>query len=293
MLLHRSFWQYLLPQHLLSRLAGKVCSSEAPWLKRLLINSFIRHYPVNMDEAEQSDPNSYASFNAFFTRSLNAQARIMPEDHNCVISPVDGCISQVGCATDGRLIQAKGHDFSVDDLLADGSLGRTFRNAPFTTLYLAPADYHRVHMPIAGKLKQMIYVPGKLFSVNKTTAKNINNLFARNERVVFVFDTEIGEMALVMVGAIMVGSVVTEKEGQIAPGPFTRTVEQWTYSDPIEYSQGQELAHFQMGSTVILLFSKGSVDWQKNLQEDSVVRLYQPLADFTEEIITQDDVLGS
>ncbi|HLF66957.1 MAG TPA: archaetidylserine decarboxylase, partial [Gammaproteobacteria bacterium] len=194
--------QYILPQHLLSRLFGKLLQSKNVWVKNTLIKMFIAHFKVNMDEVCDPHPNDYACFNDFFIRTLKKDARPIASAPDAMASPVDGTIAQMGIAQQDQLIQAKNHNFSLTDLLGgDKVMAEDFLNGPYTTIYLGPRDYHRVHMPIDGTLKKMIFVPGKLFSVNRSTVDDVNNLFARNERVICLFETDAGPHALIMVGA--------------------------------------------------------------------------------------------
>lgn len=252
--------QRLLPHHLLSRLAGKVADCRWPPLKNLLIRSFVRLYGVDLSEAIFPDPAAYPTFNHFFARPLKEGARPLPEDREAVISPVDGRISQLGELLSGAwLVQAKGIDYSLEALLADRELARAFLGGSFATLYLSPRDYHRVHMPAAGRLKEMVHVPGRLFGVGDWTSENLPGLYTRNERVVLLFESERGPMALVMVGALVVGSIATVWHGVVTP-PSGRALRRWRYGDGPFFERGAELGHFRIGgSTVILLFGPGAV----------------------------------
>ncbi|MFZ9544684.1 MAG: archaetidylserine decarboxylase, partial [Hylemonella sp.] len=220
--------QYLLPKKALTVFAGWVAGGRWGWITTAIIRRFIRRYQVNMAEAAEPDAASYASFNEFFTRALKTEARpLAPARFVC---PVDGAISQFGAIAQDQIFQAKGHSYSTSALLAgQDSLAQAFQDGHFATLYLAPKDYHRVHMPCAGSLKRMIHVPGELFSVNPVTARGVPGLFARNERVVCLFDTDHGPMALVLVGATIVGSMATVWHGVVNP-PRTGTVREWTYA---------------------------------------------------------------
>lgn len=270
-------WQHLLPHHLLSRLVGSLAKCETPWLKDRFISWFIKRYQVDMSLAQEPDPKHYANFNAFFTRALQPGLRPIAAGENTIVSPADGCISQLGAITAGRIFQAKNHNFSVEELLASTSLAQPFQHGSFATVYLSPKDYHRVHMPFTGRLKQMIYVPGRLFSVNKQSADAIPGLFSRNERVVCLFDTAHGPMAVVLVGAMIVASIATRWAGVIAPSRSARFESYEHLAEPITLQKGEELGHFQLGSTAIVLFPS-TVTWQAGLAADSPLTLGQALA---------------
>ena len=241
--------QQLMPQHLLSRMMGQLANLRIKWIKNFFIDQFIRTYNVDLTQAEFTDPHSYSSFNHFFTRKLQPNARPITADAQAIISPVDGIVYQVGKINDGRIIQAKGMDFSVQELLGGNeTLANEFTAGDFTTIYLAPKDYHRIHMPITGTLREMIYIPGRLFSVNPVTTNNIPRLFVRNERVACVFETSIGKVAIVLVGALVVGSIHTVFAGQITPTKF-KSVQNWTYdANYLTLARAAELGHFQLGS---------------------------------------------
>ncbi|RMJ04060.1 Phosphatidylserine decarboxylase proenzyme [Marinobacter litoralis] len=256
--------QYVTPQLTLSRLAGRLADYDrTPALKNRVISWFIDRYGVNMSEAAESDPTAYDSFNAFFTRALKPGARTVDQTPDVFVSPVDGAISQLGQVTaDDRVFQAKGQSFSLTELLGgDEQRAEAFREGEFATIYLSPKDYHRIHMPVAGTLKEMVYVPGKLFSVNPVTAENVPNLFARNERVACIFDTEAGPMALVLVGAMIVGSVETTWAGVVAPKPSKVTEWQYSGDQAVRFEKGDEMGRFRLGSTVVLVMPKGAVNW--------------------------------
>ncbi|MBP6682502.1 MAG: phosphatidylserine decarboxylase, partial [Halioglobus sp.] len=248
------FLQHILPQHLLSRCTGALADLRHPlWLKNWLIHVFIRQFKVDMSEAADPDPRSYASFNAFFTRPLREDARSPAEAD--VICPADGAISQLGDIRGGRIFQAKGQSFSTWELLGgDSERAGLFADGRFATIYLAPRDYHRVHMPLAGRLTATSYIPGKLFSVNRVTAESVPRLFARNERLVCYFDTAAGPMAMILVGAMVVAGIETVWSGQVAP-PTSEPVLRDYVAVPrvIELAQGEEMGRFKLGSTVILL----------------------------------------
>jgi len=268
--------QYLTPQQVLSRLVGLLAEARAPWLKNRLIGWFVRRYQVDMREAQMEDPLAFDNFNAFFTRALKADARPLDETPGAILCPADGAVSQIGDIGHGRVFQAKGHSFSTHALLGgDSERAAPFLNGRFATIYLSPRDYHRVHMPISGTLREMIYVPGKLFSVNPLTASAVPDLFARNERVVCIFDTACGKMALVLVGAMIVASMETVWAGQVAP--LARGVRRFRYDGPIHLQAGTELGRFRLGSTVILLFGEQQMDWSGELGTGSSVRMGQRL----------------
>lgn len=262
--------QYWLPKHALTRLAGKLASAKAGSLTTAVIRWFIKQYNVNMDEALHSDPKHFATFNDFFVRELKPGLRPVVEDETTLVHPADACVSQFGPITDGQLIQAKGHQYSAQTLLGgDAKLAEEFRDGEFATLYLSPRDYHRVHMPCDGTLRQMIYVPGDLFSVNPLTAENVPNLFARNERVVCIFDTEFGPLAQILVGATIVGSIETVWAGTMTP-PRGNTVYRWDYpaegTNAIQLKKGQEMGRFKLGSTVINLFANQQIRFDHSMQ---------------------------
>jgi phosphatidylserine decarboxylase len=267
--------QYLVPQHLLSRLIGKLAASEVPWIKNPFINWFRQRYGVDMSEALDPEPAHYASFNAFFTRALRPGVRPIDIAPNAVVSPADGVISQLGAIEGDRIFQAKGQHYSARELLGgDAELATLFADGDFATIYLSPRDYHRVHMPVEGKLLRTIYVPGDLFSVNQTTAANVPRLFARNERLVCLFDTPFGPMASVMVGAMIVAGIDTVWSGQEAP---LRRQVRTAYFDrtpvAVALDKGAEMGRFKLGSTVVLLFAKGRMRWRDDLAADLPLRM--------------------
>nr|WP_266100283.1 archaetidylserine decarboxylase [Halomonas sp. Ps84H-12] len=242
-----------MPQHALSRLTGKFAQCDNPWVKDTLIKAFIKRFKVDMSQALEPDPTAYATFNDFFTRALKADARPLGEG---LLSPADGTLSQFGrLTTAGKLVQAKGHTFSVQTLLGgDKALADEFLNGSFATVYLSPSDYHRVHMPVTGTLREMIYVPGRLFSVNQATANYVPGLFARNERLVCIFDTEHGPMAMVLVGAMIVAAIETVWSGQVTP--LSGHPQRMRFGQPIVLEKGAEMGRFKLGSTVVLCFAK-------------------------------------
>lgn len=267
--------QEWLPQQQLTRLVGKIAASEKPWLKQLFIDRFIKAYGVNMEEALQSDPKAYRSFNEFFTRPLKPGARPLATAADAVLCPADGVISAIGNIDDDSLIQAKRKRYSATALLGgDAARAALFRDGTFATVYLSPKDYHRVHSPLLGTLREMIYVPGKLYSVNQTTADHIDNLFAINERVVCIFDTQHGPMAVVLVGAMIVAAVETVWAGRVAPG-FTAVTTQRYEQGEVVIAKGGELGRFLLGSTAIMLFGAGMVEWQMDLSNGPGVQMGQ------------------
>jgi phosphatidylserine decarboxylase len=268
--------QYLLPKQGLTALAGRIANAEAGATTTALIRRFIQRYGVNMDEAAESDPAAYPSFNAFFTRALKPGVR--PLARADWVCPVDGAISQFGRIEDGQIVQAKGHHYSTTALVGgDAGLAAGFAHAHFATLYLSPRDYHRIHMPAPGQLRRMIHVPGALFSVNPSTARGVPGLFARNERVVCVFDSPRGPWVLVLVGATIVGSMATVWHGVVNP-PRPGTLREWTY-EPGQHSlqQGQEMGRFLLGSTVVLLMP-GPLGFDPGWQPGGAVRMGEPMA---------------
>ena len=264
--------QFLIPQHLLSKLMFRFARIQTPWIKNTFTSWFVSTYKVNLKDAKLQDIKEYKHFNDFFTRALKAGSR--PISDSKVVSPVDGVVSQFGSIEESLIIQAKGKKFSVDALLVDQSKKDLYTS--FVTIYLSPKDYHRIHMPLDGSLKSMKYIPGNLFSVNQRTVNDINQVFARNERLVCYFDTEYGEIALVMVGAIFVGSMETSWEGKVTP-PYTKSVKTFDYdSRQIDLFKGEELGRFNMGSTVILLMPKGSTDL--NLETGQILKMGQSIS---------------
>ncbi len=265
--------QYLLPKRGLTQFAGRVARAHGGPATTRLIRWFVGKYGVDMSEAENPDIASYASFNDFFGRPLKPGVRPLADAD--FISPVDGAISQFGAIDDHHILQAKGHRFTTTQLLAgDAALADRFRHGSFANLYLSPKDYHRLHMPCAGRLQRMIYVPGALFSVNPTTARGVPGLFARNERVVCVFDSEPhGRFVMVLVGATIVGSMATTWHGVVNPRR-TGVIAEWEYADrPIALEQGEEMGRFLLGSTVIMLFEKDVIDFNADWRPEGPVRL--------------------
>lgn len=256
--------QYLLPKHLLSRLVGCLAAARLGFVSHALIKLFIRAYGINMAEAKFENASDYASFNEFFTRPLKDGARPLVTDENVLAHPVDGAISQAGAIAGDQLFQAKGHFYTVKALLGgDDATAAEFQDGTFACIYLAPKDYHRLHMPIAGTLREMIYVPGELFSVNPLTAANVPGLFARNERVVAIFDTEVGPMSMVLVGATIVASIETVWAGTVTP-PTGSEVFRWQYPaegpNSVRLEKGAEMGRFKLGSTIVMTFAKDAIE---------------------------------
>ena len=258
--------QRVVPQHQLSRVVGRVAASENPIVKNAVITAFKAQYGIDMSIAEQSNALKFKSFNEFFTRALKEGVRDIDTDATSIVSPADGAISQLGPIVEGDIFQAKGQKFTVDNLIADPQLAEPFKNGQFATVYLSPKDYHRVHMPFAGTLTETLYVPGELFSVNQTTAENIPGLFARNERMVCLFDTEIGRMAVVLVGAMIVAGIETVATGKVKP---TGRVELQHHQ--LQLDKGAELGRFYLGSTVVVLFEQDKMVWEEQFKANSAV----------------------
>lgn len=271
--------QYLIPQHSLSVVMHRLTQSRVRWFKNLFIRFICWKFKVDVTEAASADLADYDSFNAFFTRSLREGIRPIAQGNDVVISPVDGAISQLGSISQGRIIQAKGRDYSVTELLGNNSaLAAQYEGGQFATIYLSPRDYHRIHMPLAGKLTAMRYVPGKLFSVNPRTARAVPALFARNERLVCQFDTEFGPVVMVLVGAIFVGSMETVWSGQVTP-PYGKTVQNWEYAgeQALQFDKGAEMGRFNMGSTVVMLLPPGMQAFNLRWRAGDSIQLGQAL----------------
>ena len=278
--------QYIMPKHAISRLVGKFAAAEAGWFTTQAITWFIKAYKINMAEAKLQQPSDFNTFNDFFTRELADGARTIDDNSKALCYPVDGMISQQGKIENGQLIQAKGFNYSLASLLGgDETTAAPFQSGEFSCIYLAPKDYHRIHMPMTGTLKEMIYVPGELFSVNPLTANNVENLFARNERVVCIFNTQHGEMAMVLVGATIVASIETVWAGTITP-PAGKDIFRWQYPstgiDAITLEKGQEMGRFKLGSTVICTFAPNMVKFNTQATAETVTRLGEHYADIIE-----------
>lgn len=272
--------QYLLPQQLLSRAAGCIANCTWNWVKNPFITWFVKRYQVDMSLALEQDPTAYRSFNDFFTRALRPDARPLDEGEHSLLCPADGAISQLGSIEHGRIFQAKGQSFSVLELLGGNPQhADQFQGGEFATVYLSPRDYHRVHMPLGGTLREMVYVPGKLFSVNQTTAEQVPELFARNERVVCLFDTPAGPMAVVLVGAMIVASVETVWAGLVAPPQRQLRSQTYGGSAP-ELERGAEMGRFKLGSTAIILFAPGRTRWADSLSAGDLVRMGQKMGEY-------------
>lgn len=272
------WFQHVVPQHLLSRLAGTLASSKVPWLKDQLIRRFIRAYSVGMGQAQRS-AGEYVSFNDFFTRALKPGARPLADSDTHILCPADGAISQLGQIEGGRILQAKGQNYTAAELLGgDEALAAKFDGGQFITVYLSPSDYHRVHMPVAGSLSETVYIPGDLFSVNTATAGAVPRLFARNERLSCVFDTAHGSVASVMVGAMIVASIETVWAGLVQPHGKQLIRSDFAEPEAPQLEAGAEMGRFLLGSTVILLFEPGQIEWLADFRAGDTVRMGQALA---------------
>ncbi|MDG0487748.1 archaetidylserine decarboxylase [Klebsiella variicola] len=273
--------QYLVPQHLLSQLTGYVGRSRVHWFKTRLINAFIARYGVDMRAARGETAEDYENFNAFFTRRLKVHLRPIATRPQDIASPADGTVGQFGTLESDTLVQAKGHKYSLQDLLGgDTERALPFINGEYATIYLSPRDYHRVHMPLSGTLREMVYIPGKLFSVNSVTTGAVPRLFARNERVVCRFDTEQGPLAIVLVGAMIVSSIHTVWHGLVSP--HADLIQTFTYQETdntaIRLNKGDELGHFMLGSTVIMLFGENQMQWDKALLSGQSINFGEAMA---------------
>ncbi|GLR72526.1 archaetidylserine decarboxylase [Agaribacter marinus] len=270
--------QYILPKHLISRFLGFIAEKELGVITQSLIKLFIKAFNINMQEAQLESPSDYKTFNAFFTRPLKEGIRPIDENANALCHPVDGAVSQFGDIKGDSIFQAKGHEYSLTTLLGGKpEIAETFKDGKFATIYLAPSDYHRIHMPIDGKLTDTLHVPGELFSVNPLTAQNVPSLFARNERVVALFDTTVGKVAMVLVGATVVASIETVWQGTVSP-PAGKYVQHWQHDkEEITLSKGDEMGRFKLGSTVILCFENERIDFTE-ISAGMVTRLGKELA---------------
>lgn len=263
--------QRALPKHALSRLIAKAAESKIPWLKNALINRAISAFNINMDEALSNDINDYENFNAFFTRALKQGVRPLNTDTDSIACPADGAISQAGPISKNKILQAKGIDYSVGRLLGDSTEAKLYEDGSFATIYLSPRDYHRVHIPLAGKLMSTRYIPGELFSVNDQTAQALPGLFARNERLVCEFESEeVGTFAVIFVGAMLVAGIETVWGGFETPGPDA--VRETDFSDQsLSFMKGDEIGRFKFGSTVIMLFQNQKTSWTDNIEHHAKV----------------------
>ena len=270
--------QRLLPKHLLSRLVAKLAESKRSWIKNFLIKRAIKAFDIDMQEAASDELGNYENFNAFFTRELKTGARPIARGKNAVVSAADGVISQVGKIDKNRLLQAKGIDYSLNHLVGDSDQGKQYEKGTFATIYLSPKDYHRVHIPLGGQLVCSRYIPGELFSVNQKTTEGLPNLFARNERLVCEFKSEqVGHFSVIFVGAMLVAGIETVWGGFETPGPGA--VREVDHSDDnLTYKKGDEIGRFKFGSTVILLFQKGTVQLEKGIETSTTVRMGRKIA---------------
>lgn len=283
-----TYWQrvkiachYLLPQLFITRAAGWLAEQRWGAVTHFIIKAFAKQYKVNLAEAEKENPSDYATFNEFFIRPLKAGTRPIVESENSLALPADGKVSEFGHIDDDRLMQAKGHYFTLETLLAnDKEMAAKFKEGDFITTYLSPRDYHRVHMPCNATLRKMIYVPGELFSVNPFLAEHVPNLFARNERVICEFDTAFGPMVQILVGATVTASISTVWAGVINP-PRANEVIEWHYEPKgeaaIQLQKGEEMGAFRLGSTVVNLFPKGVVNFAEQIQTGSITRMGETL----------------
>lgn len=270
--------QRLAPQHLISRGAGLIANSTNPFIKNTFINWFVEKYDIEMRDAVETNPEAYACFNDFFTRALKPGARQIAEG-DTLACPADGAISQLGAIENGRIFQAKGQSYTLQELVGgQAEDAAPYQEGHFATVYLSPRDYHRVHMPLAGTLTKMTHVPGDLFSVNTVTAQNVPRLFARNERVVCHFETEHGAMAVVLVGAMIVASIYTPWAGLVTP--IKKRIRHFDYQqqEPLYFAKGEEMGRFLLGSTAIVLTEKNSLQWHSTLSEESPVQMGQSMA---------------
>lgn len=277
--------QRVLPHHLLSRGMHAIARSPNPLIRDSLIGFFLSRFRIDLSQAEIQDPKQFETFNAFFTRALRPDARPLCADPDALVSPVDATVSQAGRLNEDAILQAKGKEYDVVNLLGgDAARAEPFRGGQFLTLYLSPRDYHRIHMPLAGTLREMVYIPGRLFSVSPATTRALPNLFARNERVALIFDTEIGPLAMVLVGALFVGSIETVWAGEVTPPPGQR-IRSWNYegtNDPGPFAMGDEVGRFNMGSTVILLTPPDSLTWGDAVREEQWFAVGQRIAALTQ-----------
>ena len=271
-------FQFIFPQHFFSRLVGKLANSRNVWLKNKLIHLCIAHYKIDMSIVQDADLDHYPSFNAFFIRTLKKEVRPLDETQYSIVSPADGFISEIGMLARNRIVQAKGIDYTLEQLLAnDKKLVAAFQQGAFATIYLSPRDYHRVHNPYQGILKRAIYVPGKLFSVNQTTVNHIPGVFARNERLIIELETDRGPMVVILVGAMLVAGIHTVFQGKITPNRLG-TITSWDYShEQRVFEKGAELGHFEFGSTAIVLFPEKKIEWLGYLTSGQAIQMGQKI----------------
>lgn len=261
-------YQYLIPQHLLSKSMGRLANARTPWLKNFLIDTFIKLYGVDMANAVIENPHDYPTFNSFFIRHLKSKLRPISTEPNVILSPVDGSVSQIGYIQKNQLLQAKQHYYDLETLLGKGTLAKDFYEGAFATFYLAPHNYHRVHMPLTGQLVEAIYIPGTLFSVNSTNNEHIPRLYTRNERLVTIFNTQAGPLAVILVAALIVGGIKTTWMEQEVR---SRQIENMPVPKDFKLLAGEELGYFSMGSTVILLLAKDKAQWLSKLATKQAV----------------------
>ena len=269
--------QYIIPHHLISRITLIMTRIKIKWFKNMIINWVIKRYNVDLSEAVDDDINVYENFNQFFTRPLKPSVRPIAEGENILCCPVDGAVSQVGDIKDDTIFQAKDFDYSARTLLGGyADIAAPFKQGKFATLYLSPRDYHRIHMPVSGTLKHMVYVPGRLFSVNPSTARVIPNVFARNERVIAIFDTRFGAMAMVLVGALNVACIETVWQGVVTP-PHKQPIHRWVYDQQqdIVLDKGDEMGRFNMGSTVVCLFENKDLNFDPMFSAMAPIKMGQ------------------
>ncbi len=269
---------YPLPHHILSRCMLALTRIRTAWFKNLFIRQFSKHFDINWEDSHHKQAESFAHFNAFFTRELAAGARPIIGNATAIVSPADGCISQIGSISGDNIFQAKGHEYTTRTLLGGcGDMEPQFKNGKFATLYLSPRDYHRVHMPCRGTLRKSIYIPGRLFSVAPHTTRTVPQLFARNERLVSLFDTEHGSVAVVLVGAIFVAAIETVWDGLVTPPHRKDIIIKDHTTAGIELARGAEMGRFNMGSTVILLFQQDAISWDKSLIPGQSLKMGQEI----------------
>jgi phosphatidylserine decarboxylase len=272
--------QYVLPKHLMSRVIYAITRSRSRFVKNTFLRIFLNLFDINMAEAVQPDPFAYRTFNDFFTRALKPSARPIAIESEFLVSPVDGTVSQVGELLNESILQAKGQHYTLQELLAGDEESITaYRNGSFACIYLAPYNYHRIHMPYAGRALKNIYVPGELFSVNASTARAVPRVFARNERLICEFNTPIGRVAVILVGALHVGSIETVHCGEVNPPPRRhQRPEMIVRGIGREFAKGEELGRFNMGSTVVLLFERNRIHWDASMHANATVQLGRPIA---------------